>query len=468
MSAPIPSVPSATRSPSAPTRRAADRVVHVGARRCGRRWRLTSRTSAISRRRGGRSGRAASARRARPRAASRVDNAARRTGRSQSRSSAASSATWMCRPVPTSSASSAQRGKRLVREGERGVRAHQPAREREPSGQPRLEEPPVLLDPGRRALGAVAVGRLVAEHRADAERARARSAIRSSEPSIAFGDAWWSTRVVVPASSASSPPTSAEAPMLSSSSARSSRHQTRCRIWTKFVRRLQRVRHAACQRRVEVRVRADVARDDHAARAVSRRPSGDPADAGDPAVLDPQVADRDARRIERLDDRRTREDHATTAFARGRVCGRGAALRRAPPGSPSSAARCAGCRRSDRARRPPPARSGTRPISPTPLAPNGPSGSAPRRGCTRRRGIACARKTMFRALQGLGHRTPPSTTSSSESAKPRPMWIEPSSWPSSEHGVDDAGRRRARRPPSRACPRRRGSRAASRSRTTGA
>ena len=57
----------------------------------------------------------------------------------------------------------------------------------------------------------------------------------SSEPSIAFGEAWWSTSVVVPESSASMPPTRAEARMLSSSSARSRRHQIRCRICVKFV-----------------------------------------------------------------------------------------------------------------------------------------------------------------------------------------------------------------------------------------
>ena len=56
------------------------------------------------------------------------------------------------------------------------------------------------------------------------------SSITSSDPSIAFGDAWWSTTVVVPARSASVPATSAETRMDSSSSARSSRHQTRWRI----------------------------------------------------------------------------------------------------------------------------------------------------------------------------------------------------------------------------------------------
>ena len=57
----------------------------------------------------------------------------------------------------------------------------------------------------------------------------------SSDPSIAFGDAWWSISVVVPERSASIPPTSADALTPSSSSARSSRHQIRCRIWVKFV-----------------------------------------------------------------------------------------------------------------------------------------------------------------------------------------------------------------------------------------
>ncbi len=57
----------------------------------------------------------------------------------------------------------------------------------------------------------------------------------SSEPSIAFGEAWWSTSVVVPERSASIPPTSAEARIVSSSSARSSRHQIRWRICVKLV-----------------------------------------------------------------------------------------------------------------------------------------------------------------------------------------------------------------------------------------
>ena len=56
----------------------------------------------------------------------------------------------------------------------------------------------------------------------------------SSEPSMKFGDAWWSTIVVVPASSASRPPRSAEARTEASSRARSSRHQTLWRISVKL------------------------------------------------------------------------------------------------------------------------------------------------------------------------------------------------------------------------------------------
>ena len=54
--------------------------------------------------------------------------------------------------------------------------------------------------------------------------------IRSSDPSIAFGDAWWSMTHVTPRFAASIAPTSAESSTSASSSARSSFHQTRARI----------------------------------------------------------------------------------------------------------------------------------------------------------------------------------------------------------------------------------------------
>ncbi len=51
-----------------------------------------------------------------------------------------------------------------------------------------------------------------------------------SEPSMAFGDSWWSMMAVVPAMSASVAPRSADQRSISRSSAASSRHQTCCRI----------------------------------------------------------------------------------------------------------------------------------------------------------------------------------------------------------------------------------------------
>ena len=72
----------------------------------------------------------------------------------------------------------------------------------------------------------------------------------------------------------------------------------------KFVGRLERVRHPARERRVEVRVRADVAGDDEAARAVVG--AAPPPGGGDAPVHDVDVVAHDPHGIERGDDGRRR------------------------------------------------------------------------------------------------------------------------------------------------------------------
>ncbi len=57
----------------------------------------------------------------------------------------------------------------------------------------------------------------------------------SSEPSMALGEAWWSTMAVVPRSSASMAPSIADQRIISRSRAASRRHHTWSRIWVKSV-----------------------------------------------------------------------------------------------------------------------------------------------------------------------------------------------------------------------------------------
>ena len=159
---------------------------------------------------------------------------------------------------------------RLFGERERSVRADERAHERRPLAADPRQEAAVLLDPGERALRAVAVGRLVAEHRADAEgperigddveRAvdRVRRGVvvderrRPGEERLHPADERGGAGRVVVEGAVEPPPDPLQ-------------------DLQEVLRRRERVRHPARERRVEVRVRADVARNDEAAGAVDPR-----------------------------------------------------------------------------------------------------------------------------------------------------------------------------------------------------
>ena len=189
-------------------------------------------------------------------------------------------------------------GERLVAERERGVRADEAARERRLLPAHALEPAPVLRQAGARPLGAVAVGRLVAEHRADAEgaervgdhveravdRVRRRVMVderrRTREERLhPAGERRRAHRLLV--ERAVEPPPHALQDL------------------DEVPGRLERVRHPARERGVEVRVRADVARDDEDAVAVEPRPFSRSRDA---AVCDPEVAGVEPDGIEGRDD----------------------------------------------------------------------------------------------------------------------------------------------------------------------
>ena len=271
MSEPIPSVPSATRPAEHTLRGAADRVVHVRARvvRDGR-VRL------------GDDGRLAlvevhAVREQRPlveraRAAQPLDDA----------HAGAGDAVALVDPVlrrvdvetdPELRCGAGACGERLVAERERCMRADEPARQRRPLVAHPREEAPVLRDAGGRALRPVAVGRLVAEHRAEPERpqrvgdhveravdrVRRRMVVderrRSREQRLHPADERRGAHGLLVERAVEPPPDPLE-------------------DLEEVPRRLERVRHPARERRVEVRVRADVPGDDDAARAVAARVAG--------------------------------------------------------------------------------------------------------------------------------------------------------------------------------------------------
>ena len=188
------------------------------------------------------------------------------------------------------------RGERVLGQRERCVGADHA---RAASGRRYVREEPLVLADARRGALAARPGRSPRNSTDDRmPSSSSASATTSSDPSIALGEAWWSTTVVVPARSASMPPTSADARIDSSSSARSSRHQIRCRICRKFAGESARraspapaPNRGACGRR-RSRGRRGTRSSPGAARALrERRPT-----AGDPAALDHHVRRRGARR----------------------------------------------------------------------------------------------------------------------------------------------------------------------------
>ena len=141
----------------------------------------------------------------------------------------------------------AHRVERLVGERE-ARRGRRPARAR-----PAAQEPLVLGQPGLGAVGAVAVGDLVAARRPARRPRRRRRAITSRLPSIAVGLEWWSMIAVVPASSASSAPSTRRPARSSRGRARDrARHHTSSRISGNVCGVPRRRGHAARERRVEV------------------------------------------------------------------------------------------------------------------------------------------------------------------------------------------------------------------------
>ncbi len=158
-------------------------------------------------------------------------------------------------------------GERLVGEREGGVGADERARQRRPLPGDPAQEAAVLGEPGPRPRGAVAVGGLVAEHRAGAEPAerlldhveravdRVRRGVvvderrRPGEQRLDPADERGGADRVLVERPVEPPPD----PLQDLEEA---------------LGRRERVGHAAGERRVEVRVRADVARDDEAAGAV--------------------------------------------------------------------------------------------------------------------------------------------------------------------------------------------------------
>ena len=159
-------------------------------------------------------------------------------------------------------------GEGLVGERERGVRPDHPAREREVLPPHAVEEPPVLGDARLCPLEAVAVGRLVAEDGADPEavqgllddveravdRVRRRVVVdergRPGEQRLHPADEGGGPDALLVERAVEPPPD----PLQDLREVR---------------RRLEGVRHPARERRVQVRVRADVAGDDETARAVA-------------------------------------------------------------------------------------------------------------------------------------------------------------------------------------------------------
>ena len=95
---------------------------------------------------------------------------------------------------------------------------------------------------------------------------------------------------------------------------------------------------------------------------------------------------------------------------------------------------------------------GTRTASPAPLAPYGPSGWASSTMMTSTGGIAAAGRIPS-DLSVVVTGTESSVTNASVSARPRPMWTPPSTWPSRSVGfiarpTSWAATTRARRPSS--------------------
>ena len=401
MSEPIPSVPSATLRAECADARAADRVVHVragvvrerGVRRRGRaRSRASSRWTPCAS-----SVRSSSAPARASRSATRTPKRA-----SASRSSARSSAACTCRPTPKLGGGGGARGERLVGERERRVRADHPAGERRArSRRTRSRKRRFSAIPAAARRVAVAVARLVAEDRADAERAerlaRSRRASRRSRSARRGGRRASSCRRAAPPSRRRAPRRGrllVERAVEPPPDALQDLDEVR--------RRLERVRHPAGERRVEVGVRADVARDDQAAGAVAPRPRR--ARRRRPRRSRPSSTRTSPRHdphgVERGDDGRAGEDHARRlSRAGGR---RGAARRRAPPASPSSAGACAGCRRRRSSAPATAAAVGTSAASPMPLAPYGPSGCGTSTRMHSTSGMPGRRDDVQR-LQRLGH-----------------------------------------------------------------
>ena len=177
MSAPMPSVPSATRSPSSAKRRPPHPVVHVRPRVVRDARPRVAHQLASRARPGARSARGACGRPARRRSASR--SATRTPNRaSASRSSAASSAAWTWIPAPVSRARSthaASVSSESVKE------ACAPTIPRARGARIAGEEPPALRHARGGALGTVPVGHLVAEDRAQAYRPeRVRDHVRAN------------------------------------------------------------------------------------------------------------------------------------------------------------------------------------------------------------------------------------------------------------------------------------------------
>ena len=170
MSAPMPSVPSTTGLGRAGGAGVADGVVHV-------RPRVVGDGAGQGVGRGGRSGRAASRRR---RGAA---------SRSPAPTSSAPSATWMCTPTPRSAARPAAASSVSSVQVNAACTPTQPA-----AAGP--QEPLVLGQPGRGAVGPVAVGDAVGSTRTRTPTSAQASAITSRLPSMALGDSWWSTIAV--------------------------------------------------------------------------------------------------------------------------------------------------------------------------------------------------------------------------------------------------------------------------------
>ena len=201
---------------------------------------------------------------------------------------------------------------RLVRERERRVRADEAAGERQVALAEARQEAAVLGEAGAGDRGAVAVRRLVAEDAAEPEPVeRVGDHVERSVDGVRRG-------VVIDHGRR------AGEERLHAADERRRAHSVQVERpieappdpledLEEVLRRFEPVRHAAGERRIEMRVRADVARDDHATGAVAcfararcvRR---------DPPLVDRERPERHRRRVERLDDGRAgeRDRHAVT------------------------------------------------------------------------------------------------------------------------------------------------------------